>query len=69
MEVLQQLLRQIDWKVLLPILTFILGLSYSLIDKFLDRRRERNNLKTTLFFEIAGNHYLLTDLPDFEKKY
>ena len=62
-----EILQQIRWDILFPIITFILGLSYSLIDKYMERKREKENLKTVLFYEIARNHYMLYKLPDWGK--
>src|SRR4030067_1948509 len=46
-------------KLILPIVTFFLGYFLSQLNRYLDKRREINNLKTILFWELSINHYVL----------
>jgi hypothetical protein len=66
METLQEMLQQIDWKVLLPVITFILGAIVTFIVTFfkdyLDRRREIGNMKEIIFQELLHNYGLVNQI-------
>ncbi len=68
METLQEMLQRIDWKVLIPILTFILGSLVTFIVTFfkdyLDRRREIGNMKAIIFQELLHNYGLVNQIKD-----
>ena len=72
------ILQQIDWRVAIPIITFILGSMVTLIVTFvtfifaflkdyLDRRREIKNIKSILYKELKENYkYLNWAIPNEE---
>lgn len=66
MDKLQEMLQQIDWKVLVPIITFILGSIVTFIVTFLkdylDRRREIGNMKSIIFQELCHNYGLVNQI-------
>jgi len=57
-------LQQIDWNIIFPIITFLFGLSYSYLDKNLERRRIIKNMKTILSMEMSYNHYLVHNIAN-----
>lgn len=56
MKFLLNIIKQIDWNIVLPIITFFVGLSYSFLDKYLERKRKVDNMRTILIQEISANY-------------
>ena len=46
-------------KIVIPVLTFILGLLFGVMKSYLQSRRELNNLRVILSFEVGENQKLL----------
>lgn len=63
-ELKEFLLYRINWGAIFPVITFALGLSYSLIDKTLERRQTVKNIKTVLFDEIFYNFYIVATIAN-----
>ena len=66
----------VNWDVIVPVITFFIGFSYGLLDKYLVRKREIDNIKKFLFTEIKEIFKIymlisehLVDMGDFVGAY
>lgn len=64
MEFIINLIQQIDWKVILPIFTLLIGFFLGYGRDYFDRRRKVAYVKKILFTEMGDNQGVLSTLRD-----
>lgn len=68
MEKIQEILQQIDWKVVIPLITLLIGYLLGTGKDFLDRRRKVNNLRFVIKNELLYNYAMLLVISNEESE-